>query len=79
MQFICMLIFHTVFASFLKYGVTCLFGATARATLSLTSHASKVSTENNNLILSVPLVAHGDSHLFFFNMCMVTSPILSIQ
>lgn len=51
MQFFRMLIFHTVFASCLKYGIICLFGTIACATLFLTSHASKVLIENSNLVL----------------------------
>lgn len=39
------------FASYLKYGMVFLPATTARATLFLTSHASKVSTEKSNLVL----------------------------
>lgn len=56
MQFFCMLIFHTVFASYLKFGLICLFGTIACATLFLTSYASKVSIENSNLVLQVPFL-----------------------
>lgn len=51
MQFFCMLVFHTGFASYLKYGIICLFGTIACATLFLISHASKVLIENSNLVL----------------------------
>lgn len=73
-----MLIFHTAFVSYLKYRIFWFFfGTTARAMLFLTGHASKVSIENNNLLLQVPLLRCRHTHLFSFNIYLVTSPILS--